>query len=326
MSDILEIKNSLQDELKKVDSILLEQKTIDAPLINMISNHLTSSGGKRIRAMMTIISAQLFDYQGDSHIKLASAIELIHSATLLHDDVIDESAIRRGKATANNIWGSKASILVGDFLFSLAFRLMVSSRSMKALDSLALASSNISEGEVMQLSMLSNCSITEEQYHKIINAKTGELFASACQVGAIISEQDSQICHSMHRFGMMLGSIFQIKDDYLDYFSEKESLGKNIGDDFFEGKITLPVIFTLQRSSSQEKSYIEEIFAKAKRSDNDLVEVMQLIKKHNISTEISKALDQITKEANAILSSVPGNQTQKKQLQEILNFAAKREF
>lgn len=279
------ILSQLADDLTKVDQIILEFAVGKSPLIQEVSHHLISSGGKRIRPILLILAAKLCGTKdGDNHYNLAAAVELIHSATLLHDDVVDTSEVRRGKKTANAIWDNKASILVGDYLFSIAFQLMVRTGNLAVLDLLAKASSTMADGEVMQLENSSDVALTQEKYLEIIFGKTAVLFAAACASGALINQRSDAEIAALRDFGKNLGIIFQIVDDVLDYSSQEQVLGKEIGNDFFEGKVTLPIILTHQKASDTEKKFIAEIFTKrlltAEKNQNDFAEISALIEKH----------------------------------------------
>ena len=244
--------------------ILIDQRMYSehAPLIRDLTSHLISAGGKRLRPLLTLASAALFDYKGGYHIHLAAVVEFIHSATLLHDDVIDESLQRRGKPTANMLWDNKSSVLVGDFLFSRAFQLMVETGSIAVLDSLSNASAEISESEVLQMSLSQNLETTHKQYMQVIKGKTATLFASACEVGGIISDADDNQVNALQLYGQALGISFQMVDDFLDYAGDKSDLGKNIGDDFREKKITLPIIFSLENDDNDNHKFWKRTLAK----------------------------------------------------------------
>ena len=283
--DLGQVLSRLADDLKKVDKIILEFAVGKSPLIQEVSHHLISSGGKRIRPILLILAAKLCGTKdGEDHHNLAAAVELIHSATLLHDDVVDTSEVRRGKKTANAIWDNKASILVGDYLFSIAFQLMVRTGNLAVLDLLAKASSTMADGEVMQLENSSDVALTQEKYLEIIFGKTAVLFEAACESGALLNNRSDLEIVALRDFGKNLGIIFQIVDDMLDYSSQEQVLGKEIGNDFFEGKVTLPIILTYQKAGDTEQKFISEIFTKrlitAGKNQNDFAEILALIEKH----------------------------------------------
>jgi octaprenyl-diphosphate synthase len=261
MPNFQKIITDLAPDLQKLDQIILEFAQGRAPLIQEISNHLINSGGKRIRPILLILSAKLCGSKNnEDYLNLASAVELIHSATLLHDDVVDNSLIRRGKKTANAIWDNKASILVGDYLFSIAFQLMVRSKNLAILDLLAKSSSIMSDGEVLQLENSNDIALSEEKYLQIIFCKTAVLFSASCESGALLNNRSSSEISALREFGKNLGIIFQIVDDVLDYSSKKEVMGKEAFEDFFEGKVTLPVILTCKKATPDEVKKISDIF------------------------------------------------------------------
>ena len=279
------INEFLSEELKTTNQIILESSKGKAELIAEITNHLVSSGGKRIRPILTILAAKLCGYNsGNRHCNLAAAVELIHSATLLHDDVVDESSLRRGQPTANAIWDNKSSVLVGDYLFSVSFQLMVKDGSLEVLETLSQTSGIMADGEVLQLMNSKDVEISKENYLDIISYKTAILFAAATKVGALITNQDQQRTQDLNDFGQNLGVAFQIIDDILDYSADEQTLGKKIGDDFFEGKVTLPIILTYQQSSSEEKQQIKKLFAENLINDEQNPEsfkqIMMLINKY----------------------------------------------
>ena len=288
----------LEHDLKKVDEIIIANSSGDAQLIQDISTHINYAGGKRIRPILTLLSSKICNYNElEKHnYNLAAAVELIHTATLLHDDVVDEGELRRGKKTANAIWGNKASILVGDYLLSTAFQLMVKSNSLEVLDLLSSTSRIMSNGEVMQLMSSTDINIKEETYLQIISQKTAILFAAATSVGAIISNADKEKQKALYDFGINLGISFQIMDDILDYSSSNEILGKAIGDDFFESKITLPIIIAYNKANEAEQKRIKKIFGANLMNDEKdyalLDEMMVLINKYDtISQSIAKSME-----------------------------------
>ncbi len=239
-------------------------------MIPEVANHLINSGGKRLRPMLTLALARLAGYAGDGHIKLAAAVEFMHTATLLHDDVVDESELRRGRLAARMLWGNEASVLVGDFLLGQAFKMMVEVGSLKALEILSVAAAVIAEGEVMQLAAAKNTATTEDEYIAVIRAKTAELFAAACEVGPALSARQKAEQAASRSFGMNLGITFQLVDDALDYGGAAARLGKNIGDDFREGKITLPVVLAFRRGSDAEREFWRRTLERGETTDADL--------------------------------------------------------
>jgi octaprenyl-diphosphate synthase len=260
-------------------------------MIPEVARHLISSGGKRLRPMLTLASASMFGYEGEDHIKLATSVEFMHTATLLHDDVVDESDLRRGKSTARMIWGNQASVLVGDFLLGQAFRMMVEVGSLDALDVLSTAACVIAEGEVLQLSVAKHMETTEDDYLEVIKAKTAALFAAAAEVGPIVARTSKSERNALKSYGMNLGLAFQLVDDALDYGGKAADLGKNVGDDFREGKITLPVILAYRRGTAQERAFWKDAIEDGKNGDENLGQALALINKYNgLSDTIARAL------------------------------------
>jgi octaprenyl-diphosphate synthase len=243
------------DDLARVNETILQRMQSPVILIPQLAGHLIAAGGKRLRPMLTLGTSRLCGYQGDRHIALAAAVEFIHTATLLHDDVVDESDLRRGLATANSVWGNKSSVLVGDFLFSRSFQLMVADGSLEVLEILSEASSVIAEGEVAQLVTANDTETNEEDYLEVIRAKTAKLFAAACEIGAVVAERPRAEQEALETFGHNLGIAFQLVDDVLDYAAHQPTLGKTVGDDFREGKITLPVVLAFRAADEEQRAF-----------------------------------------------------------------------
>ncbi|MEZ5472575.1 MAG: polyprenyl synthetase family protein [Marinicella sp.] len=258
IKNINDVMTLTQTDMEKVNSHLKLQLNSDVLLINQIAAYIINNGGKRLRPVLHVLLAQALNYQGDEHINLAAVIELIHTATLLHDDVVDESEMRRGERTSHEIWGNSASVLVGDFLYSKSFQMMVKADSMQVMNILSNATNKISEGEVQQLLNIGNLEITEADYFQIIANKTAKLFEAACELAAVIAGKDQETINQLGQFGMCLGTAFQIADDVLDYTADDQSLGKNLGDDFNEGKLTLPLIYLLKNGTAQQQQTISE--------------------------------------------------------------------
>ena len=325
------IKNSVDDlqlyfaqDMQAVDKLINSYITSNVtPVISELSNHLINAGGKRLRPLLTLAASDLCNYSGASHIKLAAAIEFIHTATLLHDDVVDESFQRRGKPTANILWDNQSSVLVGDYLFSKSFQLMVETDSLKVLSILADASSTISEGEILQLSAVKNIKTDESAYFKIIEGKTAALFAAATEVGAVISNVERKKADALANFGKALGISFQITDDLLDYVGSEEVLGKNIGDDFKEGKVTLPLIKAISRSSKEEKRFWEEVINKGMQKSSDLEHALLLMQQHDVFDETRSEAIKWSKKARNYLDIFPESKT-KVILQELTSFVVER--
>jgi octaprenyl-diphosphate synthase len=310
--------------MQAVDKLINSYITSNVtPVISELSNHLINAGGKRLRPLLTLAASDLCNYSGASHIKLAAAIEFIHTATLLHDDVVDESFQRRGKPTANILWDNQSSVLVGDYLFSKSFQLMVETDSLKVLSILADASSTISEGEILQLSAVRNIKTDESAYFKIIEGKTAALFAAATEVGAVISNVEDKEADALANFGKALGISFQITDDLLDYVGSEEVLGKNIGDDFNEGKVTLPLIKAISKSSKEEKRYWEEVINKGMQKSSDLEHALLLMRQHNVFDETRSEAIKWSKKARNYLDIFPESKT-KVILQELTYFVVER--
>ncbi|WP_208435120.1 polyprenyl synthetase family protein [Bartonella phoceensis] len=277
--------NLTQHDMERVNQLILSMAKSEIEMIPEISNHLISSGGKRLRPMITLASAHMFGYHDHGHIKLATAVEFMHTATLLHDDVIDESDLRRGKSTARMIWGNQASILVGDFLLGQAFKMMVDVGSIEALSVLANAAAIIAEGEVMQLSAAKNIETSASDYLKVINAKTAALFSAAAEVGPIIAGYKDKERFALREYGTLLGLAFQLIDDALDYGGTTQHLGKNIGDDFREGKITMPVILAYTRSNTVEKAFWKQALENGNNNNEAFAHAQYLIEKYDSLTD-----------------------------------------
>jgi octaprenyl-diphosphate synthase len=324
-SPMLKIKSLAQDDLMDMDLVIKNKLLQRAPLVRDITYHIINSGGKRLRPILSILSAKLFGYSGKRHVNLSAAIEFIHTATLLHDDVVDHSNLRRGLPTANKNWDNKSSILVGDFLFSQAFILMAEDNDLDILEILSKASATIAEGEVKQLSSISNLSLNMDEYIKIISAKTAELFAAACQVGTAVATKDEQLRVAMYNFGLNLGIAFQIMDDVLDYMATRTTLGKEIGDDFNEGKVTLPVILAYTKSNSEEKDFWLRTITKLEQNTQDFETALGIINKYEIIEECLDIAKNYTIKAKEHIAIAPENQI-KSSLLEVLDFAIKREF
>jgi octaprenyl-diphosphate synthase len=291
------------DNMELVNETILNRMQSPVSLIPDLAGHLISSGGKRLRPMLTLASGLLIGYEGKRHIGLATAVEFIHTATLLHDDVVDESTLRRGKKTANLIWGNQPTVLVGDFLFSRAFELMVESDSLRVLKILSSTSAIITEGEVLQLTTANDLSTTEEKYLEVITAKTAVLFAAACEVAGVVSEQGAEVEAALDAYGKYLGIAFQLVDDALDYSAKQATLGKNVGDDFREGKITLPVILAYRRGTDEERDFWKRTMQAVRQTEDDLEHAQKVLEKHDTLTatiDRARHYGEIAKDALAI--------------------------
>ncbi|UTW57993.1 polyprenyl synthetase family protein [Kordiimonas sp. SCSIO 12603] len=301
---IEKMQSLVADQMQLVNDTILKRMDSPVALIPELAGHLINSGGKRLRPMLTLASSKLLAYEGKKQIGLATAVEFIHTATLLHDDVVDESKLRRGKKPANLIWGNQATVLVGDFLFSRAFELMVESDSLRVLQILSNTSAVITEGEVLQLTVANDLSTTEETYLQVITAKTAVLFAAACEVAGVISEEHGEEAEkALEAYGKYLGIAFQLVDDALDYNAKRATLGKEIGDDFREGKITLPVILAYRRGSDEEREFWKRTIQKLKQEDGDLEHALELLTQHgtiNDTIERARHYGAMAKDALAI--------------------------
>ena len=310
-------------DMERVNATILSRTGSDVTMIPEVANHLISSGGKRLRPMLTVAMAKLAGYEGDGHLKLAAAVEFMHTATLLHDDVVDESDMRRGKLAARMVWGNEASVLVGDFLLGQAFKMMVEVGSLRSLEILSSAAAVIAEGEVMQLSVAKNTSTTEDEYLAVIRGKTAELFGAACEVGPVIANRPKAEQAACRSFGMNLGIAFQLVDDALDYGGAAKKLGKNVGDDFREGKITLPVVLAYRRGSDNEREFWRRTLESSEASEPDLEHAIGLMTKHRaLEDTINRArhYGAIAKDALALFPGSP----MKKALEDAVEFCISR--
>lgn len=312
------------EDLRRVDALILDSVKSEISLIHDIVKHIVASGGKRIRPALTLISAMACEYSGSRHIPLAASVEFIHTATLLHDDVVDESKLRRGLPTANEVFGNKASVLVGDFLFSKSFQFMVSDGSLKTLKILSDASAIIAKGEVMQLMTEGEPETSINQYMEVIKAKTAVLFSAACEIGAVVSEK-SEYEQSLHDFGMELGIAFQLIDDALDYASNAATLGKTVGDDFREGKISLPVILAYAAGSAEEKAFWTRTLSDLEQNDGDLQHAISLMEKHGSIAKTIKQAEIHCEKARKSISVFPASPARSAML-EIVDFCASRAY
>ncbi len=269
------------DDLVAVNNLIVQRMESGVPLIPQLAGHIVAAGGKRLRPILTLACAKLCGYDGVRHRKLATCVEFIHTATLLHDDVVDASDLRRGGPSANALFGNQASVLVGDFLFSRAFQLMVEDGSLDVLRILSTASAVIAEGEVLQLSTMNDSKTSEQAYLEVVHAKTAELFAAACRIGAVVASRSAVEEEALRTFGLNLGIAFQIIDDVLDYSARQAELGKTVGDDFREGKMTLPVILAINRGQESERAFWRRTLEKLEQRAGDLAQAQDLLVKHN---------------------------------------------
>jgi octaprenyl-diphosphate synthase len=317
------------DDLGAVNRTIIDRMQSPVALIPQVANHLVAAGGKRLRPLLTLASARLCGYQGDQHVKLATCVEFIHTATLLHDDVVDESDLRRGKSSANAVWGNQTPVLVGDFLFSRSFELMVEVGHLPVLAILSRASSVIAEGEVLQLITTNDTATDESAYLQVIQGKTAELFAAACKVGAEIAGRPTTESQALYDYGNALGIAFQLVDDYLDYSANEAELGKTVGDDFREGKITLPIILALAAAKEQgledESAFWLRTMEKLEQTDSDLAHAMGLMQKHGTLEATRDRARGYGEQAIAALQHFPDN-AYRQALAGIVEFCIERAY
>ena len=321
-----DLKNSVEDKLILVEEKIKNKLSSEVDLVQKMCDYHLTTGGKRLRALLTLGSSKLCGYlKGGRDINLAACVELIHGATLLHDDVIDNSDIRRGKKTTNLIWGNQSSILAGDYLLSRCFEMMVEDGNLEVLKLLSSTSAKIAQGEILQLQHKGEVDMLEETYLKIISSKTAVLFSAATKVGAILSEKNNKEKEALEFYGKNLGLTFQIADDALDYNSQINSFGKKVGNDFFEGKITLPIILLFQRSSDSEKKQLENIFKQDIRSAEDLTIILSLISKYKIISQCYKKAEHFINLASNSLSIFKDSE-EKKIFENLTSFSLERSF
>ncbi|QIG49234.1 polyprenyl synthetase family protein [Nordella sp. HKS 07] len=312
-------------DMVKVNEAILARAASHVEVIPELAGHLINSGGKRIRPMLTVATARMCDAKGDSHVKLATSVEFMHTATLLHDDVVDESDLRRGKKTARLIWGNQASVLVGDYLLGQAFKMMVETGSLESLRILSNAAAVIAEGEVLQLSASHDTSTTEDAYMQVIGAKTAALFAAAAEVGAVIAGRPKGEQAALESYGRNLGIAFQLVDDALDYSGKQALMGKSVGDDFREGKITLPVVLSYRRGSHEERNFWKRTLEDGNQTADDLVYAQKLVERHNAiadTVERARHYGDIARDALAIFP----DSDYKSALSEAVDFCVARAY
>ena len=315
----------VEADMAHVNRIILDRARSNVDLIPELARHLIDSGGKRLRPMLTIAAAKLCGYDADGHVRLAASVEFMHTATLLHDDVVDESDMRRGRTTARLLWGNEASVLVGDFLLGQAFKMMVDVGSLGALRILSDAAAIIAEGEVMQLVTAKNTETTEDDYLAVIDAKTAALFAAAAEVGAVIANRPKSETAGLRSYGRNLGLAFQLVDDALDYAGEPSTLGKSVGDDFRDGKITLPVVLCYRRGNEKERAFWQRTMQDGEIHEDDLREAMALMQKHHAlsdTLERARHYGAIARDALAIFPECEA----KFALLEAVDFSVERPF
>ncbi len=324
-ADIESLVKLVDDDMKRVNEVILGRTFSDVEMIPEVAQHLINSGGKRLRPMLTIATAQMCGYEGRHHLKLAASVEFMHTATLLHDDVVDESELRRGKAAARMLWGNEASVLVGDFLLGQAFKMMVETGSLEALAVLSNAAAVIAEGEVMQLAAAKDTSTTEDAYLAVIAAKTAALFAAAAEVGAVVADRPKEEQAALSSFGKNLGLAFQLVDDALDYSGQQALLGKSVGDDFREGKITLPVVLSFRRGNEEERGFWKRTLQDGDQTDEDLDRAVALMETHGAlgdTVERARHYGAIARDALAIFP----DSEHKSALMEAVDFCVDRAY
>ena len=320
------LKSSVDEKLVLVEERIKKQLISKVDLVQTMANYHLNTGGKRLRALLTLGSAKLCGYlKGGRDINLAACVELIHAATLMHDDVIDNGEIRRGKKTLNSVWGNQSSILIGDYLLSRCFEMMVEDENLEVLKLLSSTSVKIAQGEILQLQHKGETDMLEETYFKIISSKTAELFSAATKVGAILGNKNNKIKDALGFYGKNLGLTFQIADDTLDYNSDLNLFGKKIGNDFFEGKITLPIILLSQKANNLEKNQIKEFFSKKNRDEKNFQIILELIKKYNIVKECYKKAEHFINLASNSLNILE-NSEEKTIFENLTSFSLERSF
>jgi octaprenyl-diphosphate synthase len=319
------LRSLVEEDLKGVNAAIIEKMQSPVALIPQLAGHIVAAGGKRLRPVLTLAAARLCGYQGERHISLAACVEFIHTATLLHDDVVDDSDLRRGLKTANAVWGNKASVLVGDFLFSRAFQLMVADGSLKVLKILSDASAEIAEGEVSQLLTANNTATGEAEYMEVIRAKTAVLFAAAAQVGAVVAERPEAEEQALRDYGMNLGIAFQLVDDVLDFSAEEAALGKSVGDDFREGKITLPIVRAYARGDEEEKAFWRRCLEDLEQDEADLSRAMALMERRGSLEDSLERARGFAEAARRSLDVFP-DRPEKEALLLLADFAVQRAY
>jgi octaprenyl-diphosphate synthase len=315
----------LKADLERVNTLIVERMQSPVSLIPELAGHIVAAGGKRLRPMLTLATSRMCGYRGGRHVALAAAVEFIHTATLLHDDVVDASDLRRGLATANSLWGNKPSVLVGDFLFSRAFQLMVEDGSLKVLDILSRASAVIAEGEVLQLLTSNDTGTREGDYLRVINAKTAELFAAASRIGAVLAERPEPEERALEAYGRHLGTAFQLVDDMLDYSARESELGKSIGDDFREGKITLPIVLALREADEHERQFWCRTLERLEQEKGDLEHAIELLTRHGALAATLARASEYAREARRALSAFRPSPEQQA-LDELVDFCLERGY
>jgi octaprenyl-diphosphate synthase len=320
--DIKNIQTLTQDDMTAVNNLIYSQINSDVALINQLGIYIVNAGGKRMRPMLTVLAARAFDYQGDDHISIAAIIEFIHTATLLHDDVVDESNMRRGRETANALFGNSASVLVGDFLYTRSFQMMTKLGNMKIMNILSDATNIVAEGEVLQLMNCNDPDTTEESYFEVIYCKTAKLFEAATRLAAVIAGQDKVVEKAMQEYGKYLGTAFQLVDDIMDYTADAKSMGKNVGDDLAEGKPTLPLLYAMKHGNAQQKQLIRDAIEHCNGMEH-LDEILAVMKQTGSLVYTQKKAEQEADKAISALHVLPESE-HKQALIALAHIAANR--
>ncbi|HUC62359.1 MAG TPA: polyprenyl synthetase family protein [Alphaproteobacteria bacterium] len=319
------LQSLVAEDLRLVNEVIVQRMASPVALIPQLAGHIVAAGGKRLRPLLTLAAAKLCGYAGKRHVRLAACVEFIHTATLLHDDVVDESNLRRGLATANAVWGNKSSVLVGDFLFSRAFQIMVEDGSLDVLRILSNASAVIAEGEVHQLITANDTATSETAYLDVIRAKTATLFAAACEIGAVVADRPKVEAEALESYGLNLGIAFQLVDDVLDYSARRESLGKNVGDDFRDGKITLPIVLAFRRGSEIERDFWRRTLERLEQKDGDLEHAIQIMERHGALRDSVARAQHYGAIARDALGIFPES-TEKRALIDLVDFCIQRAY
>ncbi len=315
----------LEPELRATNQAIIARMDSPVALIPRLAAHLVAAGGKRLRPLLTLASAKLCGYEGTRQVALAACVEFIHTATLLHDDVVDESVLRRGYASANAVFGNKASVLVGDFLFARAFQLMVADGSLEVLRILSAAAATIAEGEVLQLTTQNDLATTEQKYFDVIRGKTAALFAAACEVGGVIAERPAAQCAALARFGMDLGMAFQLVDDALDYSADEAELGKTVGDDFREGKLTYPVLLAIADADAAQSAFWARTIGAGEQTETDLATALDYIRQHDAAPRSLARAEAFVESACAALAAFPES-PMREALMDVARYTTARRF
>ena len=322
---LVQLTAMLEPELQATNRAIVARMDSPVSLIPQLAAHLVAAGGKRLRPLLTLAAAKLCGYEGSRQVQLAACVEFIHTATLLHDDVVDESVLRRGYASANTVFGNKASVLVGDFLFARAFQLMVEDGSLEVLRILSAAAATIAEGEVLQLTTQNDLDTTEQKYFDVIRGKTAALFAAACEVGGVIAGRPAAQCAALAQFGMDLGMAFQLVDDALDYSAVQAELGKTVGDDFREGKLTYPVLLAIADADAQELEFWTRTIGAGEQNETDLGSALALMKKHNTTLRSLARAGAFVESACAALGVFPPS-PMREALMDVARYTTARRF